>query len=69
MDDPSHPSPRDLRPKDVVARYRISIATVYRLLKAEKISGISKDGITLVEVELLEAYLRTWKPRGKPEGK
>ena len=52
MDDPSHPSPKYLRPKDVVARYRISIATVYRLLKAEKISGISKDGITLVEVEI-----------------
>jgi hypothetical protein len=42
---------------------------VYRWLKAEKISGISKDGTTLVEVESLEAYLRTWKPRGKRRGK
>ena len=64
MGDPSQRS-RYLRPKDVVTRYRISIPTVYRWRRDKKISSISKDGITLMEVESLEAYLRTWKRRGK----
>jgi hypothetical protein len=67
--DAPNPSPKYLRPNDVIARYRISIATVYRWLHDEKLGGISKDGITLVEVESLEAYLRTWKPDGKVKGK
>ncbi len=57
-----------MRPKDVTIAYRISIATVYRWLKAEKISGIGKDGITLISTESVEAYLKTWRPRGKEKG-
>jgi hypothetical protein len=63
--DESHPVPKFLRPKDVKARYGISVATIYRWLNDEKISGISQHGITLISTESVEAHLKTWRPRGK----
>jgi predicted site-specific integrase-resolvase len=52
-----------LRPKDVKARFRISEATIYRWIRAKKVEAIHKDGITLILVASLEAYLATWKRR------
>ena len=57
-------TPAYLRPKHVKLRYGVSVATVYRWLKQGRITGIHKNGITLISVASLERYLATWTPKG-----
>jgi Helix-turn-helix domain len=63
MDAPATSAAEYLRPKDVKVRYRVSQATIYRWIRAKKVEAIHKDGITLILVASLEAYLATWKRR------